>query len=164
MTPTATTERIALTAEELKIAVEPIPTGRRFKQERADLGLGITELSVLCGCTRQQISRVENGLHAPSGTLLAQFTIAGADPQFILTGIRSNSISTLSLLFGKTLPMQDPLHLLGASLYLLNANAAHQEGLNPYPPSSSHHAGVETGWRMAHAAMSSDTTALPGTL
>ena len=36
--------------------------------------------------------------------------------------------------------------------------------LNPYPPSSPHHAGVEIGWRMARAAITGETTVLPGTL
>ncbi len=70
----------------------------------------------------------------------------------------------LNLLFGKSASHEEPAHLLGASLCLLSANAEYTADLNPYPASSPHHAGVEIGWRMARAAITGETTVLPGTL
>lgn len=70
----------------------------------------------------------------------------------------------LGILFGKSLPHQEPVHLLGAGLCLLNASCDYSADLNPYPPKSPHHAGVETGWRMARAAITGDVAELPGVL
>ena len=67
-------------------------------------------------------------------------------------------------LFGLSVAHQSPEYLIGALLCTTKDYCAYSAEFNPYPPSSKHHAGVETGWRMAHAAMNSDTTALPGTL
>lgn len=70
----------------------------------------------------------------------------------------------LSTLFGNSLSMQEPTHLLGALLCAINVNAEYTPDLNPYPASSQHHPGVEIGWRMARAAITGKTTSLPGTL
>ena len=67
-------------------------------------------------------------------------------------------------LFGLSTASQAPEHLLGALLCATNDYCAYSAELNPYPSGSSHQAGVETGWRMACAAMNNETTSLPGTL
>lgn len=139
------------------------PLAERFNEERLRLGLSVQATADVCGITRCAVGNIFRG-SMPGGGILQKFSLAGADIQFILTGTRNNSTESLALLFGKTLPMQEPLHLLGASLYLLNANAVYQDELNPYPPTSPHHAGVATGWRMAQAAMSGVAAPLPGTL
>lgn len=66
--------------------------GGRFAEERGRLRLGVQALADICGVTRQQISRVERGDNAPGGDLLALFATAGADPGYILNGVRSRLI------------------------------------------------------------------------
>ncbi len=135
----------------------------RFIEERVRLGLSVQEAAEACVVTRNAIGGIQRGA-IPSGSVLARFATAGADINFILLGCHRISPAALTKLFGKTLPMQEPLHLLGAVMCVSNANAEYTPDLNPYPASSPHHAGVEIGWRMARAAITGDTTALPGAL
>lgn len=121
------------------------------------------ETAEACGVTRNAIGGIQRGA-IPSGSVLAGFAAAGADINFILLGLHRISPAALTNLFGKTLPMQEPVHLVGALLCINNANAEYSPDLNPYPPSSPHHAGVEIGWRMARAAITGETASLPGTL
>lgn len=141
------------------------PFSARFIQERMRLGFpNGSRLALAMGFSHVSIARLENSQSIPGGELLHAFAMQGADINFVLSGYHRVPQEALINLFGKTLPTQEPLHLLGALLCVNNGNAEYCADLNPYLPSSPHHAGVETGWRMAHAAMSSDTTALPGTL
>lgn len=122
----------------LKTTKPRSPLAERFNEESLRLGLGVQETADVCGITRCGVGNIFRG-SVPGGEVLRKFSSSGADIQFILTGIRSNSTKTLALLFGKTLPMQEPLHLLGALLCLNNGNAEYCADLNPYLPTSPHH-------------------------
>ena len=78
-------------------------------------------------------------------------------------GSDANTYCELRNLFGLSVAQQTPVHLLGALLFATNDYCDYSEDFNPYPPSSPHHAGVGTGWRMAQAAMSGAAAPLPGT-
>jgi transcriptional regulator with XRE-family HTH domain len=139
--------------------------GQRFRQERERLGFKTgSELAKALDIMPSTVSKSESGWTLPSAGLLARFAEKGCDVQYILTGVHSRPILQLEILFGRSLPHQEPLHLLGASMCLLNGCAEYTADLNPYPPKSPHHAGVETGWRMARAVITGDTTELPGVL
>ena len=86
-------------------------------------------------------------------------SVFGTDPQTAPGPSRD-----LRMIFGLSVAQQTPVHLLGALLFVDNDFCDYSEDFNPYPPSSPHHAGVGTGWRMAQAAMSGAAAPLPGTL
>jgi transcriptional regulator with XRE-family HTH domain len=137
----------------------------RFRSERLRLGFGNGyQLSKAIGCSHTQVSRTETGETTPGGELLARFADAGADINYILTGEHRISPVAVHALLGKAAAHLSPEQLLGAILCIANASADYTADLNPYPPKSPHHAGVETGWRMARAVITGDTTELPGVL
>lgn len=139
--------------------------GKRFRQERERLGYKTgSELAKALDIMPSTVSKSESGWTLPSAGLLARFAQLGCDVQYILTGVQSRPSLLLEVLFGKSLPHQEPVHLLGAGLCLLNACCDYSADLNPYPPKSPHHTGVETGWRMARAAITGDVAQLPGVL
>jgi len=59
----------------------------RMKEERVRLGLKQAEAADLCGVSREIWGRYERGATVPGGDVLFSFAQAGADIQFILTGI-----------------------------------------------------------------------------
>lgn len=138
--------------------------GIRFEAERHRLAIGVLELADMCSITRQQIARIERGKNFPGGLVLARFAKVGADINYIMTGEHRISPAAVHALLGKAAAHLPPEQLLGAILCIANASAEYTADLNPYPPKSPHHAGVETGWRMARAVITGDTTELPGVL
>lgn len=61
----------------------------RLKKARKDLGLNQAAAADLCGVKRETWSRYESGLISPGMDVLAALATAGADVQYILTGIQS---------------------------------------------------------------------------
>lgn len=65
----------------------------RLKEERLRLGLNQAQAGDLCGVQRETWSRYESGKLSPGMEVLAAIAAAGADVQYILTGIRAMPIS-----------------------------------------------------------------------
>lgn len=61
----------------------------RMKEERVRLGLNQAESGGLCGVSREMWGKYERGDAVPGGEVLFSFAAAGADVQYILTGVRS---------------------------------------------------------------------------
>ena len=69
----------------------------RLKEERLRLGLNQAQAGDLCGVQRETWSRYESGKLSPGMEVLAAIAAAGADVQYILTGLRAvPSVETLS--------------------------------------------------------------------
>jgi transcriptional regulator with XRE-family HTH domain len=66
--------------------------GARFAEERARLGLGMTDFAERCRVSRQQVGRIERGENAPSAELLSEMHREGFDIVFVLTGERGRAI------------------------------------------------------------------------
>jgi transcriptional regulator with XRE-family HTH domain len=64
--------------------------GERLKEERERLGLGQKQVTELTGASKKTQYNYENGVSAPDGEFLAALAAAGADVQYILTGVRSS--------------------------------------------------------------------------
>ncbi|MFJ2713440.1 helix-turn-helix domain-containing protein [Pseudomonas sp. NPDC087346] len=62
----------------------------RLKAERKRLGLNQAGAAEQCGVSREIWGRYERGLAVPGGEVLFSFANAGADVQYILTGVRSS--------------------------------------------------------------------------
>lgn len=76
-----------------------LPIGERLREEREKLEFNQADFSAKGGCTRKTQYNYEAGERAPDGAYLAAIAAAGADVQYILTGIRSvtaPSVPTLS--------------------------------------------------------------------
>jgi transcriptional regulator with XRE-family HTH domain len=63
----------------------------RLKEERKRLGLSQAETAEKCGVKRETWSRYENGALTPGMEVLAALAAAGADVQYILTGVPSKA-------------------------------------------------------------------------
>ncbi len=63
--------------------------GSRLREVREELKKNQTEFAGLAGATRQTQSNYEKGERAPDAIYLAAIADAGADVQYILTGVRS---------------------------------------------------------------------------
>lgn len=63
----------------------------RVKEERKRLGLTQQEAADICGVHRVQWGRYERGEQGFNGTSLNKFAEAGADPVYILTGLRQDA-------------------------------------------------------------------------
>ena len=63
--------------------------GERMREERQRLGLTQAEAALYCEVSADMWSKYERGLHAPRRMVIRAFAAAGADEQFINTGIRS---------------------------------------------------------------------------
>lgn len=61
----------------------------RLKEWRKKNGLNQSQAAEICGIRQETWSRYENGALAPGMEVLAAIAAAGADVQYILTGIRS---------------------------------------------------------------------------
>lgn len=61
----------------------------RIKSERLRLELNQAECGGLCGVSREMWGKYERGVAVPGGEVLFSFAAAGADVQYILTGVRS---------------------------------------------------------------------------
>ena len=68
-----------------------LPIGERLREERERFGLNQADFAAIGGSTRKTQYNYEAGERAPDGGFLAAIATAGADVQYILTGIRSNS-------------------------------------------------------------------------
>ncbi len=66
-----------------------LPIGERLREERERLGLNQADFAAIGGSTRKTQYNYEAGERAPDGGFLAAIAAAGADVQYILTGIRS---------------------------------------------------------------------------
>jgi transcriptional regulator with XRE-family HTH domain len=61
----------------------------RLKEERKRLGLNQADAAEKCGIKRETWSRYETGALTPGMEVMAAIALAGADVQYILTGVRS---------------------------------------------------------------------------
>lgn len=68
-------------------------SAERLKTARKDLGLNQAEAAELCGVSREMWGKYERGIAVPGGEVLFAFAAAGADVQYILTGIRSGNLA-----------------------------------------------------------------------
>lgn len=68
-----------------------LPIGERLREERERLGLNQADFAACGGATRKTQYNYEAGERAPDGGFLAAIAAAGADVQYILTGIRSSA-------------------------------------------------------------------------
>ena len=66
-----------------------LPIGERLREEREKLEFNQADFAAKGGCTRKTQYNYEAGERAPDGAYLAAIAAAGADVQYILTGIRS---------------------------------------------------------------------------
>jgi transcriptional regulator with XRE-family HTH domain len=64
----------------------------RLKTERIRLELKQAGAAELCGVSREIWGKYERGVVVPGGEVLFSFAAAGADVQYILTGIRSGTL------------------------------------------------------------------------
>jgi len=65
--------------------------GRRLRDERERLKQNQTDFAALAGATRQTQSNYEKGERVPDAVYLAAIAAAGADVQYILTGVRTGT-------------------------------------------------------------------------
>ena len=65
-----------------------ISSSDRIKEERKRLGLTQSEAGNLCGVTRETWGKYERGVFDISGSVLRAFSNAGADVDYITTGVR----------------------------------------------------------------------------
>lgn len=66
----------------------------RLKEERVRLGLNQPDFAALAGRTKKTLIDYEKGSTSPDAKFLAAIAAAGADVQYILTGIRSSAALT----------------------------------------------------------------------
>jgi transcriptional regulator with XRE-family HTH domain len=64
--------------------------GERIKEEREKLGFDQEGFAALGGASRHSQIDWEKGKSFPNAKVLAAYAAAGADVQYILTGVRSN--------------------------------------------------------------------------
>ncbi|RAX07648.1 helix-turn-helix domain-containing protein [Photorhabdus bodei] len=64
----------------------------RLKKERKRLSLKQDEAAQMCGVSREMWSKYERGVAVPGGDVWVAFALAGANVQFILTGISSSNV------------------------------------------------------------------------
>lgn len=64
--------------------------GERLKEERQRLGMSQTELGELGGVLKQAQIKYEKGERFPDAAFLAAIAQAGADIQYIVTGVKSS--------------------------------------------------------------------------
>lgn len=62
--------------------------GQRLKEERKRLGLNQDDFAAIAGVTRRPYAEWESSNTSPTGAQLAQMGAAGADVQYIVTGVR----------------------------------------------------------------------------
>lgn len=62
--------------------------GERLREERQRLGLNQTEFAGLAGVQKQAQLKYEKGERSPDANYLAAIAAAGADVQYIVTGVR----------------------------------------------------------------------------
>lgn len=80
-----------------------ISIGGRLREERENMGLSQTAFAEIAekkgatGATRQSQANYEKGKQAPSAAYLAAIASAGADVQYILTGLRMTQLPTEKL-------------------------------------------------------------------
>lgn len=65
--------------------------GGRIKEERQRLGLKQTEIAEKAGISREMWGKYERGVAIPGGEVLFSFAAAGADIQYLMTGLRPNT-------------------------------------------------------------------------
>lgn len=61
----------------------------RITEERERLGLGVSEMASVGGVHRNAQGRYEAGASSPGAEYLSEIARAGADVQYLLTGVRS---------------------------------------------------------------------------
>ncbi|MGZ8221763.1 MAG: helix-turn-helix domain-containing protein [Methylobacter sp.] len=66
----------------------------RLKEERRRLGFNQPDFAALAGRTKKTLIDYEKGMTSPDAKFLAAIAAAGADVQYILTGIRSSAALT----------------------------------------------------------------------
>lgn len=70
--------------------------GKRLSEERKRLGLNQTDFGKLSGVTKTSQVNYESGERSPNVDYWQSIAAAGADVQYILTGVRSGNTSTES--------------------------------------------------------------------
>lgn len=72
--------------------------GARLREVREGLGLSQASAAAVAGVSREHWGRCERGLTVPGSEMLAAFAAAGADAQYVLTGITMEAHRRLDLL------------------------------------------------------------------
>lgn len=67
--------------------------GLRIREERERLGYNQTDFAAIGGMSRKTQFDYESGTRAPDGSYLIGITTAGADVQYIITGVHSLGVS-----------------------------------------------------------------------
>lgn len=98
----------------------------RLKAERKRLGLNQAGAAEQCGVSREIWGRYERGLAVPGGEVLFSFANAGADVQYILTGVRSSVASVEERLVLERF-RSSPQNLKDAVLRVLLGGASGEE-------------------------------------
>ena len=66
-------------------------SSNRIAEERKRLGLSQEEAGTACGVSREMWGKYERAKATMGSEVLSQFVLAGADPQYILTGQRQGN-------------------------------------------------------------------------
>lgn len=66
---------------------------QRLKEERGRLGLTQPDFAELAGVKKRTLIDWEKGVSSPTAVQLSALYAAGADVQYILTGIRTNALA-----------------------------------------------------------------------
>ncbi len=70
--------------------------GERIREERKRLGLSQAEAAQLCGVVRETWGKYERDVFELGGAVLRAFVAAGADADYIVTGIRSSEFEKVA--------------------------------------------------------------------
>lgn len=63
--------------------------GERLKDERERLGLTLPEFADIAGAKKNTVIDWQNDVSSPPASRLASLAVAGVDPMYVLTGVRS---------------------------------------------------------------------------
>lgn len=70
-----------------------VSVGERLKEERERLGYNQTDFVRIAGVTLQSQGNYESGRREPSTSYFAAIAAAGADVQYIITGVRCSAVA-----------------------------------------------------------------------
>lgn len=74
----------------------------RLKEERKRLGMSQQSAAETCDVSREMWGKYERGQSVPGGEVLFAFAAAGADVQYILTGVRMGAVTEPQARFALT--------------------------------------------------------------
>lgn len=98
----------------------------RLKEERGRLGFSQADFAEIAGAHRKSQGNYESGERFPDAAYLAAIAKAGADIQYIVTGVRSDAALTPDerelLALYRTAPLAGKMAAAGALQGAMNAN------------------------------------------